>query len=110
MLAELVGFDRVLSGTPPRDKSVLVNKLLAKLCELTQSYACVTLNVDCAWTLLIASGILHSRSDHARSCLHLAFDMLDFVSALSDAAGISIRLRITIHSGSIACGLIGKQR
>jgi adenylate cyclase len=49
------------------------------------------------------------RPDHAEAIAELAFEMLDFVAGLA-VDGLTVELRIGIHSGRAVAGVIGKHK
>lgn len=59
---------------------------------------------------MIASGVPHSRPDHALALANMALEMLDYSNQLHSKHGNSINFRIGINSGPLVGGVIGKMK
>ena len=58
---------------------------------------------------MAASGITVSRLDHSRRCLMFAREMLEIVHHFNQSHGISLGIRIGIHTGEAFAGIIGQR-
>jgi len=59
---------------------------------------------------LAASGLPTAVPDHAHRCVRAAKKMINFLNQRNETSAIKWKVRIGIHSGPIAAGIIGKKK
>lgn len=59
---------------------------------------------------LAASGLPEEVPDHALRCIRAAKKMIDFLNRRNETSAIKWKIRIGIHSGPIAAGVVGKKK
>ncbi|NQW46871.1 MAG: response regulator [Planctomycetes bacterium] len=59
---------------------------------------------------MAVAGVPQPRADHAEAVAEMALEMLDGFAAVMRGRGMSLEVRIGIHSGSVVAGVIGRHK
>ena len=59
---------------------------------------------------MAVAGVPQPRPDHAEAVAEMALEMLDGFAAVMQSRGMTIEVRIGIHSGSVVAGVIGRHK
>ncbi|MCB9569345.1 MAG: hypothetical protein H6710_19380 [Myxococcales bacterium] len=108
LFADLVGFSSRSATMKTADVLEMLEELFAAIDVLTAKHGAEKIKTigDC---YMAAAGIPEPRPDHARVLARLALDMVAMVESRS-FAGHKLRLRIGLHCGPVAAGIIGHDR
>ncbi|MCA9663418.1 MAG: hypothetical protein KC486_34125 [Myxococcales bacterium] len=108
LFADLVGFSSRSATMKTTDVIEMLEELFAALDELAARHGAEKIKTigDC---YMAAAGIPDPRPDHAQVLARLALDMVAMVQSRT-FAGHELRLRIGLHCGPVAAGIIGHDR
>ncbi len=108
LFADIVGFTRVASGLPPLQVLELLNGLFSAFDSIVARHGLEKIKTigDC---YMIAAGVPSPRPDHAEVLVEAALKMQECVRTRS-FVGTRVQMRMGIHSGPVAAGVIGRQR
>lgn len=109
LFADLVGFTRLSSHTEPAALVDLLNEIFTEFDRLSQA-----LGVEKIKTIgdayMAAAGVPEPAEDHAQRCLALAESMMKHMNSINQRHGKELMLRIGVHSGPVAAGVIGTHK
>lgn len=109
LFSDIVGFTHLSEALSPEDLVAWLNTVYSECDRLTQHHG-----VEKIRTIgdgyMAASGVPHTRADHAAAITQLALDMRDHFTALPPVLGQSVDFRIGISSGPVVGGVIGTHK
>ena len=109
LFADLVGFTKLSAHTEPAALVDLLNEIFTEFDGWSQR-----LGVEKIKTIgdayMAAAGLPEPAEDHASRCLALAGRMMEHMQAMNAKHGKNLMLRVGIHSGPVAAGVIGTHK
>lgn len=109
LFADLVGFTEMASKVSASAVVALLDEVFSVFDERA-----ARLGVEKIKTIgdayLAAAGLPTPNPDHAQLVAEMALGMLDDIQGVSNRLGLSLRLRIGLHSGPVVAGIIGQRK
>ncbi|MGY8894661.1 MAG: adenylate/guanylate cyclase domain-containing protein [Burkholderiales bacterium] len=59
---------------------------------------------------MLVGGLPIARPDHAQACIQMGLGMITALEVVNKSLGCSLQMRIGMHSGPVAAGVIGKRK
>lgn len=109
LFADIVGFTPLSTSMPPEHVVALLAEVFARFDALAEHHGLEKIKTI-GDAYLAAGGIPVPKPGHLRSMAFLALDMLEKVRAIGEAHGVSLGLRVGIHSGPVVAGVIGRRK
>jgi adenylate cyclase len=109
LFADLVGFTELSSRMAPTDVVSLLNDLFARFDRIVARYGLEKIKTigDC---YMVASGIPNTDPDHLKKLMQAALEMLCEVAKVRAPGSARLSIRIGIHAGPVAAGVIGESK
>jgi class 3 adenylate cyclase len=109
LFADLVGFTRLAATRPAGDVANILNEIFSLFDEITKRIGAQKIKTigDC---YMAVAGIPDPVKKPAETITQLAFELRAATDRYSAKAGLPIAIRIGVHSGPAAAGVIGKDR
>jgi len=109
LFADICGFTSISSRLPPAEIVGMLNEIFSAFDVLaTRSGLEKIKTIGDAY--MLAAGIPVPRPDHAEAVAGMALGMLGEIRRFNEQSGEPLRLRIGIHSGPVAAGVVGKDK
>jgi class 3 adenylate cyclase len=108
LFADIVSFTEYAAAHPPEQVVEMLNRVFYAFDDMVERRGLEKIKTI-GDAYMAAGGVPDARIDHAEAITDLALEMLDFVAALT-RDGLSVGLRIGIHSGKVVAGVIGKHK
>ncbi|PRY85076.1 adenylate/guanylate cyclase domain-containing protein [Donghicola tyrosinivorans] len=109
LYADLEGFSRFTKQNDPQDVVAFLDAMFGRFDMLAEHHG-----VEKIKTIgdgyLAASGVLAEDTSDAADLCALGLDMIHAVQVLSKVHGVSIGVRIGIHTGPVMAGVMGRKR
>ena len=109
LFSDLVGFTRLSSRLSP----AMLIKTLDRVFSAFDAIAAES-GVEKIKTIgdayMAAAGLPVAREDHADALVQMGLKMISVLTNLCEELGIPLKMRIGIHSGPVAAGIIGENR
>ena len=109
LFSDLVGFTRLSARLSPAVLIKTLDRVFSSFDAIAES-----LEVEKIKTIgdayMAAAGLPVARADHADRLLQMGIAMVHKLSELRDELGLPLEMRIGIHSGPVAAGIIGESR
>ncbi len=109
LFADIVGFTELSSKMPPADLVRVLNDVFSAFDELADELGLEKIKTI-GDAYMVAAGLPEVRKDHAEVMVKMGLGMRDAVAALNEKKGLSLAVRIGIHSGPVVAGIIGKRK
>ena len=109
LFADLVGFTRIASAMAVADLVRLLNGLFSEFDRLAIEHGVEKIKTV-GDNYMVAGGLPDPRADHACAVAGMAVAMLAAVERTSRDFGVSLQMRIGIHSGEVVAGVIGTHK
>lgn len=109
LFADVVNFTPYAAAHPPEEVVNLLNRLFYAFDDMVERRGLEKIKTI-GDAYMVAGGVPLRRADHAAALADLAYEMLDFATALRREEGIDLALRVGIHTGSVVAGVIGKRK
>ncbi len=109
LFADIVSFTRFSEANESRYVVSLLNTLFTTFDQITQRYGLEKIKTigDC---YMIAAGVPMKRVDHAIALAEVALEMIASARTFRHPDGGIFELRIGIHTGPVAAGVIGQTK
>ncbi|XP_041095490.1 adenylate cyclase type 2-like isoform X1 [Polyodon spathula] len=109
LYADIVGFTQLASMCTPKELVLMLNELFGKFDQIAKENECMRIKIlgDCYYCV---SGLPVSLPSHAANCVQMGLDMCHSINQLREATGVSIDMRVGVHSGNVLSGVIGLQK
>jgi len=108
LFSDIVGFTGLASGRSPEELINLLNRIFSGFDRLVEKHGLEKIKTI-GDAYMVAGGLPVPRPDHLEAICDLALDMLSEVRSL-DPALQELHLRIGIHTGPVAAGVIGLRK
>jgi len=109
LFADIVDFTRWSAQRPALEVLQLLNDVFSRFDRLVE--ACGLEKIKTVGNCyMVVAGVPHPRTDHLEAMALLALEMQREVERVSTEHGMLVRLRIGVHTGPLAAGIIGEKR
>ncbi|MCV6593765.1 MAG: hypothetical protein OIF48_12485, partial [Silicimonas sp.] len=109
LFADLEGFTRYSETRAPADLITFMDRLFGEFDRLADQHG-----VEKIKTMgdgyLVAAGLHEASANHAATLCALGADMIRAVDRISRDEGLSLGLRVGVHSGHLVAGVMGRKR
>lgn len=109
MFADIVGFTQLSASISPKELVHLLNDIFSQFDQLAEKHGLEKIKTI-GDSYMVVGGLPNPRSDHAEAIAEMALDMQESIREYRDNLGISLSIRIGIHSGPVVAGIIGKKK
>jgi adenylate cyclase len=109
MFADIVGFTQLSASISPKELVHLLNDIFSKFDQLAEKHGLEKIKTI-GDSYMVVGGLPNPRSDHAEAIAEMALDMQEAIRDYRENLGISLSIRIGIHSGPVVAGIIGKKK
>ncbi len=109
MFADLVGFTELSAKVTPTELVALLNDIFSRFDALTEKHGLEKIKTI-GDAYMVAGGLPIPRGDHAVAMARLAIDMREVVQQVLTKTGEPLRIRIGMHTGPVAAGVIGTKK
>ncbi len=109
LFADLVGFTQFAERLEPDRLVMILNEHFTKFDSLADRFGLEKIKTI-GDAYMVAAGVPEERADHAEAIGHFALAMLEALEDLNRASGRTLQLRIGIHCGTVAAGVIGARK
>jgi class 3 adenylate cyclase len=109
LFADIAGFTPWAAGKPAREVLEFLNRVFSRFDQLVEVHGLEKIKTvgDC---YMVVAGAPEARADHVEAAARLALDLTAEARRISAESGAPIQLRIGIHTGPLAAGVIGEKR
>ena len=109
LFSDLVGFTRLSAQLSP---AVLIKTLdrVFSAFDVVAAERGVEKIKTIGDAYMAAAGLPVAREDHADALVQMGLKMIEVLTDLRDELGLALEMRIGIHSGPVAAGIIGESR
>ena len=109
LFADLVGFTKLSSRTPPNKLLEYLNALFSRFDELASAFGVEKIKMM-GDAYMVVAGVPEARADHAEAIADMALGMLDVLDSVNRDFDDTCDMRVGIHSGPVVAGIIGTHR
>lgn len=109
LFADLVGFTPMSAKMSPKKLVGLLNEVFSRFDALTEKHHLEKIKTI-GDAYMVAGGLPTPRADHAEAVARLALEMRQVVQSVVTPTGDPLGIRIGIHSGPVAAGVIGTMK
>ena len=109
MFADIVGFTQLSASISPKDLVHLLNDIFSKFDELAEKHGLEKIKTI-GDSYMVVAGLPNPRDDHGDAIAEMALDMQEAIVQYREKLGISLSIRIGIHSGPVVAGIIGTKK
>ncbi len=109
VFADIVGFTELSSRIPPEQLVEILNSVFSRFDDLTSRHGLEKIKTVGDAYMAVA-GLPEACPDHADRAAGLALGLIETVESLPLPAGMSLQVRVGMHSGSVVAGVIGKRK
>lgn len=107
--SDIVGFTELSARIGPTETVQLLNEIFGKFDELVEKH-----NVEKIKTIgdsyMVVGGVPNRDPLHCQHVANFAIDSLEFLEEYSKGFKNPLHMRIGIHTGTVAAGIVGKKR
>ena len=109
LFCDIVGFTDLSAKLGPQGTVKLLSTLFAELDELAETHQVEKIKTigDC---YMVVGGVPKRDALHCQHVAEFALDVIKLVERLSANLLLPIKIRIGIHSGTVAAGVVGKKK
>ncbi|MCW5806862.1 MAG: HAMP domain-containing protein [Deltaproteobacteria bacterium] len=109
LFADIVGFTSLSQRTSPEALVTMLNELFSMFDRLAEQHGLEKIKTI-GDAYMVVAGIPQPVADHATAIAHMALDMQAGIEAYAARTGMSLSIRIGIHTGSVVAGVIGTKK
>ncbi len=109
LFADIVGFTPMSAKVSPTQLIALLNEIFSQFDALTEKFGLEKIKTI-GDAYMVAGGLPTPRGDHVEAVARLAIAMRDTVESFVTPSGDPLQLRIGIHTGPVAAGVIGTKK
>ena len=109
LFSDIVDFTQGTARLPPDVVLQLLNDIFSRFDRLTSEHGLEKIKTI-GDAYMAAGGLPETRADHAAAAAEMALRMPAAVAAVGRDFGHDLRIRIGLHTGPVAAGIIGKNK
>ena len=109
LFSDLVDFTSLAARLTPEKTVDLLDTIFGRFDELAERHGLEKIKT-LGDGYMVAGGLPEARRDHAEAVAEMALAMLDIVPAVGRDEGLSLELRVGVHSGALVAGVIGTRK
>lgn len=109
LFSDFVAFTNIVATIPTRKLIQELNDLFSQFDDIMEEEGIEKIKTI-GDAYLAVSGLPEEVEDHANRCVRAAQKMLTLLEKRNEQSGIKWHLRIGVHSGPIAAGVVGKKK
>jgi adenylate cyclase len=102
-------FTSIASQMPPQQLVTELNDIFRNFDAIIEYYGLEKIKTI-GDSYLVAGGVPMETADHGLKIVSAALDMQNFLKARSTFSGVSWKMRVGIHSGSVIAGVVGRKK
>ncbi len=106
LFSDLIGFTQFASQCSPTDLVKLLNDLFTRFDRRAENLGLEKIKTI-GDAYMAAGGLPVPRSDHAQICADMALGMFEDLREFNAQFGLSMGMRVGLHSGPVVAGVIG---
>ena len=109
LFADVVGFTKLAAEIGPRSVAILLNELFEIFDDLAEKYKLEKIKTigDC---YMAVAGVPDRSPTHAQQMADFAIEALEVLKAQNIRLSRNVQIRIGIHCGTVAAGIIGRKK
>lgn len=109
LFADIVGFTKMSSNKTAAHLVGLLNDLFGRFDSLCTNSGCEKISTlgDCYYCV---SGCPQPKEDHATCCINMGLGMITAIKEFDKENNESVNMRVGVHTGTVLCGIVGRQR
>ena len=109
LFADVVGFTKLAADIGPRSVAILLNELFEIFDDLAEKHKLEKIKTigDC---YMAVAGVPDRSPTHAQQMADFAIEALDVLKAQNIRLSRNVQIRIGIHCGTVAAGIIGRKK
>jgi class 3 adenylate cyclase len=109
LFADIVGFTQLSARTSPEELVQILDAIFSDFDALAEKYGVEKIKTigDC---YMVVGGAPTPRPDHAEAVAMMALEMRDAIERFGKVLGKQLSVRIGLHTGAVAAGVIGKKK
>lgn len=107
--SDIVGFTELAANLGPQATVNILNGIFDRFDELAEKHGVEKIKTigDC---YMAVGGVPTRDPMHCQHIAEFALEAMKATEALSDSFGVTIRMRMGIHTGTVAAGVVGKKK
>lgn len=109
LFADIVGFTPLTAQLSPHEMIELLNQIYSHFDTLVEKYQVEKIRTI-GDNYMVAAGVPEPHPTHAQALARMALDMIAYSESLPPIAGVKLRFRIGINSGSLVAGVVGSNK
>ncbi len=106
LFADIVGFTKLASERSPASLIVLLNEIFSAFDRLVDTRGLEKIKTI-GDAYMAVSGLPVTRPDHVATACAVAPEMIETLAKIAEAEDVDLQIRIGIHTGPVAAGVIG---
>lgn len=109
LFSDIVGFTELSEKIGPSETVNMLNLLFGKFDEIAEKHGVEKIKTigDC---YMVVAGVPNRDPLHCQHIAAFAMDALNCIEAFSRESPYQVKLRMGIHTGTVAAGVVGKKR
>lgn len=109
LFSDIVGFTELSEKIGPSETVNMLNLLFGKLDEIAEKHGVEKIKTigDC---YMVVAGVPNRDPLHCQHIAAFAMDTLSCIETFSNESPYQVQLRMGIHTGTVAAGVVGKKR
>jgi len=109
LFADIVDFTPFSESISPNQLVSILHDLFVRFDELTDTHGCEKIKTI-GDAHMVAAGVPELAENHADRLVECGFSLLEAVESFNRETGLSLQIRIGIHSGPVVAGVIGSKK
>jgi class 3 adenylate cyclase len=109
LFADLVGFTALAAVTPADELVRLLGDVFSRFDQAAERHGVEKIKTI-GDAYMAACGVPDPVHDHAPRAARMALEMLEAVASVNQDRGLSLELRVGLHSGPVVAGVIGERK
>jgi class 3 adenylate cyclase len=109
LFADLVGFTPLAARLSPKETLALLDRLFTGFDELAARHGLEKIKTI-GDAYMVVGGVPTPSTDHPQRIVAMGLDMLKLVAATAGSLGHQLQLRVGVHTGPLAAGIIGTHK
>ena len=109
LFSDLVGFTRLSARLSPATLIETLEQVFSAFDAVAARYGVEKIKTI-GDAYMVAAGLPTARDDHADALVSMGLEMISALKSIRDRLALPLEMRIGIHSGPVAAGIIGESR